>query len=193
MLRRTRLNSIVVPVLALAALTLASTRADAQVKAFKFVGGGGPQPLPLIPLTPGAHMATGVGTELGAYTGAGTLQILRYTSPLTADFSSASPFVFVAADGSRLAVTYGDVTNGAMQPGKLTLTVVGGTALNPVFVATFVAEFNPVPAACTGRFANVTAGSFITVAQSSPFRIVGASTTPFNYTWAGDGWIQYKQ
>ena len=60
----------------------------------------------------------------------------------------------------------------------------------PIVTATFVAEFNPVLSACTGRFANVTGGSFIMTAVTDPF-VVG-STDPLRYTWQGQGWIAFN-
>jgi hypothetical protein len=106
---------------------------------------------------------------------------------LTAEFSSAPDFVFTAANGDELATTYGDVSNGAKQPGQVTLY----PQTDGSFIAVFVAEFNPIPALCTGRFAKLTGGSFIMVATSDPFFIIGDWTTPFNYTWEGSGTLTY--
>jgi hypothetical protein len=90
--------------------------------------------------------------------------------------------------------TYGDTNNKAKQPDKVTLTPVGMTPTGaPIFTAVFVAEFNPVLAKCTGRFQQVIAGSFIMVAKSKPFSFVGAQSTPFEYFWQGNGWIQFAQ
>jgi hypothetical protein len=171
-------------------MALACLRADAQrVVNFKISGGGpAPQGLPLVPLTPAAHTATGTGTPLlGRYTGAGFFQILNFTGPLSANFSSAPDFVFTAANGDQLAVTYGVVANGAPQPGQLTLT----PHKDGSFTAHFVAVFNPEPAKCTGRFAGITGGSWLMIAQSSPFFIQGTSTTPFTYTWQGQGQLVF--
>ena len=67
MLRKSWLNSVVVPLTAfVAVLTLASQAAEAQVKPFKITGSGFvPYGLSLIPgvLTP--HVSTGQATELG--------------------------------------------------------------------------------------------------------------------------------
>src|SRR5262249_23262551 len=123
MIRTARLHTVIVPLIALAAsLALTSTRAEAQVKPFK-ISGGGPAPdgISLIRGTPAPHSATGNATELGNYTGEGFFQILDFTSPLTAEFSSAPNFVFVAANGDHLTMTYGDTNNGAKQPGQVTL------------------------------------------------------------------------
>jgi hypothetical protein len=58
----------------------------------------------------------------------------------------------------------------------------------------FVAEFNPIPAECTGKFKDVIAGSFLMVAVTdpAPLEINGDGfTPPFDYTWEGDGWIEF--
>jgi hypothetical protein len=171
-----------------ASLALTSSRAEAQVKPLKITGGGpAPNGISLIPGTAEPHSAVGNATELGRYTGQGFFQILELTGPLTATFSSAPNFVFVAANGDHLAMTYGDVDNGAEQPGQVTLTPNSDGS----FTATFVAEFNPDLPNCTGRFAKLTGGSLIMIAVSEPFFILGTSTTPFNYTWSGSGTLTY--
>jgi hypothetical protein len=69
--------------------------------------------------------------------------------------------------------------------------VGGNRVLTRGWRAVFVAEFNPEPAKCTGRFANITGGSWIMVAVSDPFFITGTSTTPFNYRWEGQGQLVF--
>ena len=91
------------------------------VKPFKVVGAGTADYVPVVPLVPVSHTASGEGTELGKYHGAGEVQLLGFTGPTTADFDSGVPFVFVAANGDKLACTYGDTTNGAAGPGQVTL------------------------------------------------------------------------
>jgi hypothetical protein len=189
-----RLQSLAVPLTALvAALALACPQAEAQVNPFKIVGGGNaPEGISLIPGVPVFHDAVGLATGLGKYRGEGAFQLLAFTSELTADFSSAPDFVFTAANGDDLAFTYGDVDNGAAQPGKVELFPVGDGS----FVAMFVAEFNPVPAKSTGRFANVVSGSFIMVAVSEPFFFdlddpMDPRTTPFKYSWSGKGTLTF--
>ncbi len=175
------------------ALVLAFSQGTAQAQAnkpFKISGGGpAPEGIFLTPLTPGIHYATGHATELGRYSCVGMFQLLGYNSQTVATFSSAPYCVFIAEDGDILACTYGDVTHGATGPGVVTLT----PARNSTFTARFVAEFNPVPALCTGRFAKVTGGSFLMIAKSSPFSIVGAQTTPFTYTWEGEGSLTFTK
>jgi hypothetical protein len=60
-----------------------------------------------------------------------------------------------------------------------------------LFVGVFVAEFNPVPSICTGRFANVTSGSSIMVATTDPF-VLGAMD-PVGYSWHGEGTLTYSK
>lgn len=187
MIRNPRFATLAVCTLALA---FAQNQAQAQVKPFKIIGGGlAPEGIALIPGTPAPHWAVGTATELGKYHGEGFFQILDYTSATTAEFSSAPDFVFTAANGDELAITYGVVGNGAKEPGEVTLYPVGDGS----FFAVFVAEFNPVPSKCTGRFAKVTGGSFIMVAISEPFFLQGATTTPFAYSWAGDGTLTFSK
>jgi hypothetical protein len=170
------------------ALVLGQNRAEAQVKPFKISGGGlAPDGIALVPGTPAPHSAAGNATELGNYQGEGFFQILNYTSLTTAKFSSGPDFIFTAANGDLLAMTYGVVANGAAHPGDVTLCPNSDNS----FTAIFVAEFNPLLAKCTGRFAKLTGGSFIMVAVSEPFFILGATTTPFMYFWAGEGTLTF--
>jgi hypothetical protein len=189
MFRTARLHALIVPLVVLtASLTLTASRAEAQVKPFKITGGGyAPDGISLIPDTSAPHSAVGNATELGNYTGEGSFQILNYTGPLSADFSSAPNFVFVAANGDHLAMTYGDIENGAQEPGQVTLVPNSDGSLT----AYFVAEFNPDLTNCTGRFAKLTGGSFIMYAVSEPFFIQGTSTTPFIYFWSGSGTLTF--
>jgi hypothetical protein len=183
-----RRQTIVAFLAMLPVLVFASAQAQAQVvKPFKVKGAGTVDYVPLIPYVPVHHDATGEGTELGRYQGAGQVQLIGFTGPTTANFDSAVPFIFTAANGDQLAFTYGDVTNGAAQPGLVTLYPVDA----PHVFAVWVAEFNPVPALCTGRFANVTDGSFIMTAVTEPF-VLGAFD-PVGYSWSGQGTITYSK
>jgi len=182
MSRRLLGNALIVVTITLA---LSQGQADAQVKPFKIAGAGiAPSGLSVIPGVSAPHYSIGVATELGNHTGAGFFQILDYTSPLTAHFSSAPYYVFTAANGDKLACTYG-----VSSPGLVTLTPNSDGS----FSATFIAEFNPVPSLSTGRFAKVTGGGFLMYAQSSPFFLIGTVSTPFFYTWEGEGTIEYSQ
>jgi hypothetical protein len=190
MFRPVRSLAFFVPLLALCvSLTLGLPRADAEVKAFKIKGGGyAPYGMPLIPDTPVSHTAEGEATELGEYTGEGFFQLLDYTGPLTAEFSSAPNIVFTAANGDHLAMTYGVTANGAKEPGQVTLYPNEDGS----FSAVFVAEFNPDIANCTGKFADLTGGSVIVTAESEPFFLLGTTTTPFGFSWSGSGTLTYK-
>jgi hypothetical protein len=173
-------------------LTLGSLEAGAQVKPFKVVGAGiAAKGLPTTVNTPAPQWAKGHATDLGKYYAAGNFQLLSLDPPtLTGTFSSAPDVVFTAANGDKLVFTYGVVSNGAKQAGQVTLTPVGKTPQGaPIVTARFVAEFNPVVGSSTGRFAKVTAGSFIMVAQTEPF-VFGASD-PVGYKWKGAGTLTY--
>src|SRR5438045_2641173 len=123
MYRTSRLHTALVPLVALAVVfTLAYHRAQAQVVPFKVTGGGvAADGLPLEPDVPAPHTAVGQATGLGKYYAEGMFQILQFTSPPGGTFDSAAPCVFTAADGSKLAFTYGDPANGAAGPGTFTL------------------------------------------------------------------------
>ncbi len=188
MYRTSRLNPMLVPLAALAVVfTLACHRAEAQVVPFKVTGGGvAADGLPLEPDVPAPHTAVGQATELGEYYAEGMFQILKFTSPLGGIFDSAEPCVFTAADGSELAFTYGDTFNGAAAAGEFTLYPQG----DGTFVAVFVAEFNPIPELCTGRFADVVDGSFLMVAVTDPFE---PGELNVGYTWQGKGWLEFAE
>lgn len=171
-----------------AVLVLASPAAQAQVvKPFKVTGAGIVDYVPLVPLDPVRHDAIGEATELGRYAGEGYVQLLAFTGPTTAVFDSAVPFVFVAANGDKLVFTYGDTANGAAGPGEVTLYPADGG----LFVAVWVAEFNPVAAECTGRFAKIVGGSFIMTATTEPFEL--GAFDPVIYSWEGEGTLTFSK
>src|SRR5262249_12740590 len=145
-------------------LALACPPARAEVKPFK-VTGGGPAPEGLsIFGADSPHSATGNATLLGKYSGNGIANVLSF-DPYTGSGTFHGSFVFVAANGDKLDFTYGDTDNGAAQVGQFQLYDAGE---GEVYVE-FIAEFNPIPAQCTGRFKDVIAGSFIMVAVTEPF------------------------
>lgn len=189
MMRKLRHQSVVSFLgLLLGILIAMGSQARAQVvKPFKVKGAGIVEYVPLVPLVPVSHWAVGEGTGLGRYHGEGQVQLLGFTGPTTADFDSAVPFVFIAANGDQLVFTYGDVNNHAARPGEVTLS----PSHCGLFVATWVAEFNPVPALCTGRFAKVTGGSFTMVAVTAPFVLGGFDPVP--YHWSGHGTLTYAR
>jgi hypothetical protein len=189
MIRRLPCNTVVFSLaMPLAVFVLTCPQAQAQVvKPFKIKGAGTADYIPIVPFVPVHHDATGEATELGRYHGAGYYQLLGLTGPTTGIFDSAAPFIFTGANGDQLAFTYGDTTNGAAEPGQVTLYEGDGGLV----VAVWVAEFNPVPALCKGRFAKVIGGSFIMTAVSDPFLLGG--TDPVGYSWSGEGWIEFKK
>jgi hypothetical protein len=157
---------------------------DPRVVPFQ-VNGGGPAPdgLPLFAGGTGPHGATGMGTLLGQYTGGGMFTLDGFTSATTGLFHGN--FVFVGANGDRLATHYG-----AVIPGQVTIIP---TADGKV-VGQFVAVFTPVPGESTGRFANVTGGGFLMVATTEPFDPTPNAqgfTMPFHYTWQGFGDLEF--
>jgi len=157
------------------------------------VSGGGPAPdgLPLVPGQTAPHYATGTATHLGNYTGAGTFQLgslqISAIGQVTGTFQGS--FVFVAANGDQLAFNYGTGDTGTFT-GQLS---AGGTTVTNV---QFVAVFTPDPSQSTGRFANVVGGSFTMIANADSISLISSVpeyTPPFNYTWSGDGTLEFSK
>lgn len=165
--------------------------AHAQVKPFK-VSGGGPAPDGAsIFGVDSPHSATGNATQLGKYSGDGVFNALSF-DPRTLSGTFHGTFTFVAANGDKLACTYGETANGADQPGMYQVV----PADNGMVRVVFLAEFNPVPSACTGKFKDVVDGSFLMLAVTDPFVLSideNGFTPPFHYDWQGDGWLEFKK
>ena len=145
-------------------------------------GGTAPDGLPVFPGGTAPHNATGWASLVGHYTGDGTFELLSF-DPTTGTGTFTGSFVFVAANGDKLAMNYGADPN---DPGTFTLVPAGNREVEAVFVAVFT----PDPANSTGRFKDVTGGSFTMVATSAPFVPVPNAqgfTPPFAYTWVGEG------
>src|SRR5262249_37898800 len=142
--------------------------------------------LPVFPGGTASHTATGIATQLGKYTGEeGMFTLLGFTSETTGTFQGS--FVFVAANGDRLAFNYG-----ANTPGTFTVMPTGDGTVT----VRFVADFTPNPEESTGRFAKVTGGSFTMIATTEPFVLQPNDqgyTVPFDYTWAGEGTIEFSK
>jgi hypothetical protein len=172
--------------------TISYGKAGAGVKALPFkITGGGPAPngLPLVPGGTGPHSATGKATQLGKYTGEGTFEMgslnISPTGAVTGTFQGT--MVFVAANGDRLAFVYGAGTSGVFT-GQMS---ADGTAVENV---EFDAIFTPDPANSTGRFAQVTGGGFRMIAKAESISLISAVqgfTAPFDYTWSGEGTLEY--
>lgn len=166
------------------------------VKPFRINGGGpAPEGLPLDPaLPPGPHSATGIAIGLGRYTGAGEFSLaapLEFSDSGVVTGKFQGTFVFVAANGDRLATIYGEGGTGTLT-GKLEVDGDG----NPVGVVDveFDAFFAPDPDNSTGRFENVVGGGWQMIANAESIALTGgAYTAPFDYTWSGTGTLEYAK
>lgn len=163
------------------------------VRPFRINGGGpGPEGLPLVPGFSASHSATGRATGLGRYTGEGeltlgSLEISPTTGAVTGTFQGT--FVFTAANGDKLAVTYGDDFSGVMT-GQLSED--GASVLD----IKFDAFFSPDPDNSTGRFARVVGGGWQMIAKVDSVDIQGdvpGFTAPFDYTWSGTGSLEFAK
>lgn len=171
---------------------LTTLSASAQVKPF-FVVGSGPAPNGVsIFGADSPHGSTGIATPVGLYSSdQGNFNSLSF-DPVSLSGTFEGSFPFTALNGDVLFCTYGDVDNGADQTGEYQVIDVGGGNV----IVVFLAEFNPVPAKCTGQFKKVTDGSLIMLAATEPFPLVlneAGFTPPFNYSWVGKGWLKFKQ
>lgn len=186
--------------LAIAALVacsaLACANAQAQVKPFKIRGSGvAPEGLPLPGQAPREHNIVGNATELGRYTGIGTVQtdtadIDLAAGVITGTFGSGSPYTFVAANGDELVCVYGRNEEGEAE-GTFKLTIheiLPSGAL--VVSAEFIAEFVVQTEESTGRFADAS-GSWIMYAFTEPF--VLGSDDPIAYRWEGEGELEFAK
>lgn len=174
---------------------MVQNQADAQTKPFKIKGeGSGPMGLPLPGQDPRPHWSIGTGTHLGVYYGEGEVQTNTavfnpVNGHITGEFGSGAPFVFTGANGDKLVCFYGRVDHGASTPGTFELVPVPERGPG-YYRAIWLADFVPVSAACTGKFAGVT-GSWVMYAMSEPFLL--GSTQPVAYNWLGDGRLTFKK
>ena len=194
MFRESRLTTLIVPLVALAAiLNLACPSAEAKTKHFKIFGvGAGPEGLPLPGQPARPHWVVGHATTWHTY-GSGTVTDSAggpdENGRITGEFGSGSPFVFVGANRDRLACQYGRTEFGAEEPGYFELTIVAVLDDGSLVVeALWIAEFVVQPELCAGKFADVT-GSWIMYAQSEPF--VLGSDDPVYYSWEGEGELEF--
>jgi len=180
------------------AAALAPARAQAQVaNSFKITGQGiAPLGLPLPGQDPRPHWIVGEATHLGRHSGEGTVRTDSAafnpdSGLIEGEFGSGSPFVFVGANGDRLACYYGRTDHGASRPGTFGLTILGALEDGSLIVqAAWVAEFVPVSDLCTGKFAGVS-GSWVMYAFSEPF--VLGSDAPAAYWWEGEGTLTFRR
>jgi hypothetical protein len=155
---------------------LAPCRAHAQVEPFHVSGSGIVDFIPLAEGLSAPHDADGTATHLGRYHAEGLVRLDHFTGPTTADFSSAVPVVFTAANGDELHFDYA---------GTVELVPLGGD----LFMTVWVAEFTPA-AGSKGRFADVIGGSFIMTAVTDPF---APGDTDIAYTWEGSGTLVFRR
>jgi hypothetical protein len=181
----------------LVAISALTVSAEGQVKPFKITGSGvALTGLPLPGQDPREHTIVGNATHLGRYTGDGFVRTDTFPVPnpatgtLDGEFGGGSPYVFVAANGDKLVAWYGRTDHGAAVPGTYALTVVGGTAEDPIVIAEFIAEFVVQPALSTGKFAGVT-GSWIMFAKTEPFHLLAED--PAGYSWEGEGELTFPK
>ncbi len=151
---------------------------DSVSKPFKVTGAGFVDKFPLIPGEEVPFTAVGNATNLGKYTGEGTVRLDAFTSPTTADFSSGVPFVFTGANGDQLAFDFA---------GSVELTFIPNTDL---VTTKWTAEFTPVIGENSGKFANVSGGSFEMIAETGPVLLTDVNI-PFS--WNGEGELDYAK
>lgn len=195
MFRGSWLKNVVIHLAAaFAVLVLLSHSADAQLKPFKISGAGvGPIGLALPGQPARPHWIVGNATHLGRHYGEGSFQadvnnlVFHGDGRITGEFGSGSPFVFTGADGDILSCQYGRTAFGASTPGTFEMVPTGDPGM---YVAYFIAEFVPVSADCTGKFAGVT-GSWVMYAVTEPFLL--GSDDPLYYSWEGDGALNFKK
>ncbi len=194
MLRTSRRNAVMVPLVALVAvLTLPCHRAEAQVKPFKVKGeGNAPEGLSVVgEVSP--YTASGTATHLGKYSGFGIAQVTGMDEePADPDAvftgSFTGGFVFVAANGDRLVCEH---------PGTFGVYSDGQGGLFAVFDAIFSPTSLTIDGTThesTGRFAHVS-GSFRMIAVTESFVIdmqIGA-TTEFDFEWQGKGSLSFPK
>ena len=162
-----------------------------QQRTFPFrISGSGSAPsgLPLESGTTVDYSATGTASGLGRYDGAGSftlgsLDISAETGAVSGTFQGE--FVFTAANGDQLAVTYGGVFTGQVSADGASVVDVK-----------FDAFFAPDPANSTGRFASVVGGGWQMIAQTDSVSLEGGNqgfTAPFDLTWSGTGSLMFAK
>ena len=185
-------NTVIYFAAVVSTFSLLTYDAEAQVKPFKINGEGvAPIGLPLPGQDARPHTIVGNATHLGRHRGEGSVKTdtadFHVDGRITGEFGSGEPFVFTAANGDFLSCEYGRTEFGASTPGTFELIPVGPPG---IYTANFIAEFVPVSAACTGKFAGVS-GSWVMYAVTEPF--VLGSTDPIDYSWEGNGTLTFKK
>jgi hypothetical protein len=157
--------------------SLVGERLQAQVRPFRVSGAGTVAYIPFPGDPPANHWAVGNANMLGNYYADGWVRVDEFTSATTANFSSAVPVVFTAANGDELHFDYA---------GEVTIADAGGG----MFTSVWVAKFTPVIGASTGRFERVIGGSFIMTASTAPFFF---TDTDIPYSWEGNGTLEFQR
>jgi hypothetical protein len=162
-----------------------------KARPFRITGGGpASDGLPLVPELTSTFSSTGTATGLGAFTGEGTFNLGRLdidfdTRAVTGTFQGT--FVFVAANGDELAMTFGDDFSG-MFSGQLS---ANGASVENV---EFDAFFTPDTDNSSGRFKQVVGGGWRMIAKADSIGLIRESpvTAPFDYTWSGTGTLEFS-
>ena len=168
---------------------LMSPSAEAQKVPFSVIGQGGGDGFSVAGV-PSPFGARGLSFPLGRYTSENGVAISQSFDGVGAG-EFLGTFTFVnKRSGAKLAMTFGDVSNGAKEVGTYTAIPVSPDLVRILFVA----EFNPIVGQSTGRFKNVTGGSLTMYALTEPippvFDELGFSV-PFEFNWVGRGFLKY--
>ncbi len=175
-----------------ASSTVEAGKGVSQQRAFPFrISGSGfaSSGLPLVPGTTVDYSAIGTASGLGRHDGAGsfTLGSLEISESGAVSGTFQGEFVFTAANGDKLAVTYGDGFSGVFT-GQVSAD--GASVVDVKFDAFFA----PDPANSTGRFASVVGGGWQMIAKTDSVSLVSDNpgfTAPFDFTWSGTGSLMF--
>jgi hypothetical protein len=183
-----RLGMLIVTVV-LSCAYVATAGAQSRAVPFKVKGGGAfSSGLPVAPSVTANFQANGTANQLGKYTTEGTFTLgslqISPTGVVSGTFQEV--LVFVAANADRLTFSSG-ASNGIFT-GQLS---ADGTTITGV---TFGALLSPDPAHSTGRFSKVTGGSIMLVTSADAISLVSTVpgfTSPFSFTWEGEGLLLF--
>lgn len=140
---------------------------------------------------PKPYKAGGFSVPVGKYFSEGnSVEVTEFDEPtLSGEFKGDFNFQNRFLGGLR--TTFGDVDNGAAQPGTFTAIDQGDGTIR-IF---FFAEFNPIDGESTGLFKNVTGGRLLMPAISDPFSPSDiddeGETPPIGFTWVGFGYLEF--
>ena len=163
---------------------------DQKARPFRITGGDlAANGLPLVQGVTNTFSSAGNATGLGKYEGDGTFTLgsLEISEAGEVSGTFEGTFVFIAANGDQLAVTFGDGFSGVF---------TGQRSGDEVENVEFDAFFRPDPENSTGRFERVVSGGWRMIAKSDSVSLVGGTpgfTAPFDYTWSGAGTLEYAK